>query len=102
MFSPYIGMPILLGEAASKKVTAVPGNDHYLQFVEAVRGNGTTSAPFSYAGPLSEMVLLGCLATYFPDQAIEWDAAKMESPNYPKANALVRKQYRRGWEEAGL
>ncbi len=102
MFSPYIGMPILLGEAASKKVTAVPGNNHYLQFVEAVRGNGTTSAPFSYAGPLSEMVLLGCLATHFPDQAIEWDAAKMESPNFPKANALVRKQYRRGWEEAGL
>ncbi len=102
MFSPYIGMPILLGEAASKKVTAVPGNNHYLQFVEAVRGNGTTSAPFSYAGPLSEMVLLGCLATHFPDQAIEWDAAKMESPNFAKANALVRKQYRRGWEEAGL
>jgi len=102
MFSPYIGMPILLGEAASKKVKAVPGNDHYLQFVEAVRGNGITSAPFSYAGPLSEMVLLGCLATHFPDQTIEWDAAKMESPNFPKANALVRRQYRHGWEEEGL
>ena len=44
----------------------VKGDNHYLQFVEAVRGNGKTSAPFSYSGPLTEMVLLGCLATRFP------------------------------------
>ncbi len=102
MFSPYIGMPVLLGSAADKKITPVPGNNHYLQFVEAVRGNDKTSAPFSYAGPLSEMVLLGCLATRFPDQMIEWDADRMQSTNFEKANAYVRRQYRRGWEEQGL
>jgi len=102
MFSPYIGMPVLLGSAANKKITPVPGNNHYLQFVETVRGNDKTSAPFSYAGPLSEMVLLGCLATRFPDQMIEWDADRMRSTNFEKANAYVRRQYRRGWEEQGL
>ena len=47
------------------KMPEVKSDNHYLQFVEAVRGNGKTSAPFSYSGPLTEMVLLGCLATRF-------------------------------------
>ena len=51
------------------------GNDHYLQFVEACRGNGKTSAPFDYSGPLTESVLLGCLATRFPNTTLEWDPA---------------------------
>ena len=49
--------------------------DHYREFVEAVRGNGKTSAPFAYSGPLTESVLLGCLATRFPKTTLEWDAA---------------------------
>jgi hypothetical protein len=44
----------------------VEGDDHYLQFVEACRGNGQTSTPFDYSGPLTEMVLLGCLADAVP------------------------------------
>lgn len=102
MFSPYIGMPVLLGGASTHKVTTIPGNNHYQQFVEAVRGKEKTSAPFSYAGPLSEMVLLGCLATRFPHQLIEWDAARMQSPNFAKANEFVQRQYRKGWEEQGI
>ncbi|HQR05515.1 MAG TPA: Gfo/Idh/MocA family oxidoreductase [Gemmatales bacterium] len=102
MFSPYIGMPVLLGSASAKKVTPIPSNNHYLQFVDAVRGKEKTSAPFSYAGPLSEMVLLGCLATRFPQQMIEWDAAKMQSSNFAKANDFVQRRYRKGWEEQGI
>lgn len=102
LFSPYIGMPMLLGSAANQKITPIPGNNHYLQFVEAVRGNEQTSAPFSYSGPLSEMVLLGCLATRFRDQLIEWDAARMQSPNMTQVSAFVRRQYRKGWDEEGL
>ena len=52
------------------------GNDHYIQFVEACRGNGKTSAPFEYSGPLTESVLLGCLATRFPDKTLEWDTGR--------------------------
>ena len=48
------------------KLPSPGGTDHYLQFVEACRGNGKTSAPFDYSGPLTESVLLGCLATRFP------------------------------------
>src|SRR5947209_3332039 len=58
LYSPYIAMPILLGAASGRKVVEVPGDHHYLQWIEAARGNGTSSAPFAYSGPLTEMVLI--------------------------------------------
>jgi hypothetical protein len=78
------------------------GDDHYIQFVEACRGNGKTTAPFDYAGPLTESVLLGCLATRFPETTLEWDAAKLAVTNVEEANRFVRKHYRKGWEVEGL
>ena len=78
------------------------GENHYLQFVEAVRGNGRTSAPFDYAGPLTESVLLGCLATRFTKTTLEWDAAKMQVTNNKDANEHVRRRYRKRWEVDGL
>ena len=84
------------------KLTRVEGEDHYLQFVEAVRGNGKTSTPFSYSGPLTEVVLLGCLSTRFPKTKLEWDAAKMTITNDKTAHALIHPTYRKGWEVEGL
>jgi len=87
------------------KETKLPepgGSDHYRQFVDACRGEGKTSAPFAYAGPLTEMVLLGCLATRFPRTTLRWDPQALKSPNVAEANAFVRKTYRKGWEVEGL
>lgn len=84
------------------KIPNPGGEQHYLQFVEAVRGNGKTSAPFAYSGPLTEMVLLGCLATRFPMTTLEWDAAKLTVTNNKEANGFVRRTYRKGWEVEGL
>jgi predicted dehydrogenase len=104
MYSPYIAMPMLLPTAQFKdhKLPTQKGDNHYLQFVEACRGNGKTSAPFAYAGPLTEMVLLGCLATRFPQKTLEWDAAKLTVTNEREANKLVRRRFRKGWEVTGL
>ena len=77
-------------------------DDHYLQFVEAVRGNGKTSAPFSYSGPLTELVLLGCLATRFEKQDLKWDTKALKFTNNEAANQFVRKTYRKGFEVEGL
>jgi hypothetical protein len=80
-----------------------PGaEDHYRQFVEACRGNGTTSTPFSYSGPLTESVLLGCLSTRFPQRTLQWNADQLRFPNAPNADAFVRKAYRKGWGVEGL
>ena len=80
LYSPYIAAPVLLPaeKFADYKLPEPGGDDHYLQFVEACRGNGKTSAPFDYSGPLTESVLLGCLATRFPKTTLEWDAAEAE------------------------
>jgi predicted dehydrogenase len=103
LYSPYIAPPVLLPEDKFKgaDLPKLPGENHYLQFVEACRGNGRTSAPFGYSGPLTEAVLLGCLATRFPGEELRWDAAGMTVTNVPKANAHVRRAYRKGWEVEG-
>jgi predicted dehydrogenase len=104
LYSPYIDPPILLPaeQFADYQAPTLAGDDHYLQFVESCRGNGKTSAPFAYAGPLTEMVLLGCLATRFPAMTLEWDAAKVRVTNSDEANRFVRRTYRAGWEVEGL
>jgi predicted dehydrogenase len=102
-YSPYGGGggPVLLPEENYKefKMPKPGSNNHYLQFVEAVRGNGQTSAPFSFAGPLTEMVLLGCLATRFPKTELKFDTASLKVTGHEKAQQFVRKTYRKGWEE---
>jgi predicted dehydrogenase len=91
------------GENTKAKLPEVKGDDHYLQWVDAARGTDVkASAPFSYAGPLTEMVLLGCLATRFPKVALKWDEQKMQFTNEPKANAFVKRTPRKGWEEKGI
>jgi hypothetical protein len=84
------------------KLPVQHGEDHYRQFVEACRGNGKTSTPFSYSGPLTESVLLGCLATRFPKTTLEWDPANLKVSNSKDASTLVRRRYRKGWEVDGL
>jgi len=105
LYSPYGGGgPVLLPEEkfTDTKLPEVTSDNHYLQFIEAVRGNGQTSAPFSYAGPLTEMVLLGCLATRFPKTDLKWDTAALRMTNAEDANRFVRRTPRRGWEVEGL
>ncbi len=106
LYSPYDSgnTPILLPSEKFKdfKMPEVQSDNHYLQFVEAVRGNGQTSAPFSYSGPLTEMVLLGCLATRFQKTDLKWDTKALKVTNVEEANKFVRRTPRKGWETEGL
>jgi hypothetical protein len=104
LYSPYIDVPVLLPVEKFRefKLPNPGGTDHYLQFVEACRGNGQTSTPFRYSGPLTESVLLGCLATRFPMTTLQWDAAALKVTNVAEANRFVRREYRAGWEVEGL
>jgi predicted dehydrogenase len=104
LYSPYIAAPVLLpaDKFVDYKLPKQEGQDHYLQFVEAARGNGKTSTPFEYSGNLTESVLLGCLATRFLKTTLDWDAANLKITNDKKANEFVRRTYRKGWEVDGL
>lgn len=106
MYSQYdsANVPVLLPREQFKdfKLPDIKDDNHYLQYVEAVRGNGSTSAPFSYSGPLTEMVLLGCLATRFPKADLKWDTKTLKVTNLEEANQFVRRTPRKGWEVEGL
>ena len=77
---------------------------HYHQFIDAILGKngGKTQASFDYAGPLSEMVLLGTVALRLPDQSLKWDAPNMKVTNVPEANRYVRLPCRKEWLVKGL
>lgn len=77
--------------------------DHWKEFVDCcLRGSGDKpSANFDYAAPLTEAVLLGCLASVFPNETIKWDAAALTIPGNDLANAMVKRNYRAGWELTG-
>jgi predicted dehydrogenase len=104
MLLAHIGMPVLLPQDQFRgyQLPKAETTNHYHQFVEAVLGNAKTSAPFDYAGPLTEAVLLGPLATRFPKTTLEWDTARMRFKNSAEATAFVRRKYRAGWEVRGL
>jgi predicted dehydrogenase len=105
MLLPHCGQrPVLLPTAqfADYKLPHVKGQDHYMQFLNAVLGTDTCSAPFDYSGPLTETVLLGALATLFPKQTLEWDAAALKIKNLPAADPYIRRTYREGWGVNGL
>ena len=104
MLLPHTAMPILLPDEQFKdfQMPAFERSSHYHQFVDTVLGKNKTTTSFDYAGPLTESVLLGPVATRFPQTTLEWNAARMKFKNSPEATALVRRTYRKGWDVKGL
>lgn len=76
--------------------------NHWHQFVDCCLDGGKPAANFDYAGPLTEAVLLGCAATFFPGADLKWDAANLRFTNAEEANEKVRRTYREDWEVEGM
>ncbi|MHC4942190.1 MAG: Gfo/Idh/MocA family protein [Planctomycetota bacterium] len=71
-----------------------PGHHH--EWIDACKGGPKALSDFSYAGPFTETVLLGNLAMY-TGKKILWDGEGCRATNCDEANALVRREYRKGW-----
>jgi predicted dehydrogenase len=74
--------------------------DHYHEFIDCVIGK-QKEAPisnFDYAGPATEAILLGCVASLFAGQKLEWDAAGCKVTNVEEANAHLEIRARAGWD----
>jgi len=94
----YFNPPKLLPESdfGKTKIETLPADNHYTQWTDAIKGNGKTSCPFSYSGPLTETVLLGNVAVR-TGKPVVWDSKTMRC-DQEVANALLKRDYRDGWQ----
>lgn len=101
---PHIAKPQLFRKGQPEKITLpeIKIKSHYHQWVDACLGKDETSSSFSYGGPLTEALLLGVVANRFPETRLDWNPEKLEVTNLPDANRLIRRDYRKGFEVAGL
>jgi hypothetical protein len=64
----------------------------------ALKGGEEPASSFAYAGPFTEFVLTGVMASRVgPGKPINWDVEKMTA-DVPEAQAMVKRDYRKGWE----
>jgi predicted dehydrogenase len=103
----YSESPRLIPESAMTAFTArppkalprVPGgrDGHEKNWLDAIRQKGKAVSDFEYAGPFTEVVLLGNVALRFPGTRLMWDGPNMTFTNLPEANQYVQHSYRPGW-----
>jgi len=69
------------------------------EWVEAIKAGKKSTTDFSYAAPLTQMMLLANAAVRAQKdkKILQWDGDKMEFTNFPEANAFIHKEYRPGW-----
>ena len=94
----------------------VKDENHQQNWISAIRGEAKASSDFDYAGPLTEIVLMGNLAIrslYAQEERedrgkkymaytgtgirLAWDGMAMNITNYEPANQFVKREYRDGF-----
>ena len=99
LMQPHVAMPQLfpVEKFSGFTIEKQPASNHYHAWVDAALTGTETSDNFEYAGPLTEAVLLGNVATRIPGVKLEWDSAAMRLPGHPEAERFLRRSYREGW-----
>lgn len=98
------GAPKIVGKAKAKEFTAPPKTlarspGHYQEWFDAIKKGDPTLAKsnFDHAAELTELMLLGCVATRVGSGVeLKWDAAKGAFDN-DVANRHLQHEYRKGW-----
>jgi len=68
-------------------------------FLAACKGGPAASSNFGVAGPFTEFILTGVLASRAGvGRKVEWDVAKLACTNLDDVNQWVKRDYRKGWE----
>jgi hypothetical protein len=100
LMQPHVAMPQLfpVEKFNGFSIDKQPALNHYHAWVEAALNGTETTDNFEYAGPLTEAVLLGNVATRIPNVTLSWNAAAMALPGHPEAERFLRRNYREGWE----
>ena len=78
-----------------RTLTRSPG--HQRDWLRACKGGERACSHFGVAGPYTEWMVLGAVATRVEGKLL-WDARKMEFTNNREANRYIKPQFRKGWE----
>jgi predicted dehydrogenase len=76
---------------------------HYQEWIEACKGGSPAGSNFNWAGPLTEVVLLGNIALRpelreeLTSKKLLWDGPGMRFTNSDAANRFLKRKYRDGW-----
>ena len=70
---------------------------HEKDWIRACKDGNPASSSFDYGGPLTEMALLGMIAIRCKNEKLLWDSKNLRFKNNEKANSLLHKEYRKGW-----
>jgi predicted dehydrogenase len=70
---------------------------HCRDWVRSCKGGSPSCSNFGLAGPYTEWLVLGAVATHF-DGKLLWDAQKLEFTNNKEANKWIKPNFRKGWE----
>jgi hypothetical protein len=96
--------PRLFPEGLAEEAAKVPQSytrietSHEMNWANACKGVGEATCPFSYAAPLTEVMLLGLVALRAGQGfKIEYDAKHMRVTNSERANEYLVREYREGW-----
>ena len=101
MVLPHVGAPKLYPEEKFKGLAyeRMENLNHFHGWLNGIVENRQPSDGFSYAGPLTEAVLLGTAAMRALGEHLSWDAEKMKlSSSAGDRSDLLTRKYRKGWE----
>jgi predicted dehydrogenase len=100
--SSHGGMPQLLPRGLHEDAEKVPktmprSTGHYEEWVAACKGGPAAVSNFDYAGPMTEIALLGVLSLRAPGRRLEWDSVNQKITDAPELNQYVHTEYRAGY-----
>jgi predicted dehydrogenase len=78
---------------------------HYKEWLEACKGGKPAGSNFDWAGPLTEVVLLGNIALRLgmreelTKYKLQWDPANFRFSNSNEANTYLKREYRKPWDQ---
>jgi len=93
----YAGSSNIVIGVDKPKVDFEKSPGHFTEYARAITSGKPARSNFpEYAGPLTEVVLLGNLAVW-AEKKVEWDAKTLTPKNAPEVKTIVRREYRKGW-----
>jgi predicted dehydrogenase len=93
---PEDDMRAFAAKRPPKKYPRVQGGP-IKEWIDAILNKSQPGANFEYSAKLTEVVLLGNLALRL-GRPVQWDSRNLKVTGVPEADALIKRDYRKGWE----